>query len=77
MAGIEDKVISAVLNDKQVHVLMQANVDNLFKTHSDIWSFIKDYVSQNGAVPPDHIIVDKFRDFTQLTDVVSTKHHLY
>lgn len=76
MAGIEDKVISAVLNDKQVHVLMQANVDNLFKTHSDIWSFIKDYVSQNGAVPPDHIIVDKFRDFTPLTDVGSTKHHL-
>lgn len=76
MANVEDRVISAVLNDKQIHVLMQANVDSLFKTHSDIWTFIKDYSSNNGVVPPTHLVVEKFRDFEPLTDVGSTKHHL-
>lgn len=76
MANIEDRVISAVLNDKQVHVLMQANVDHIFKTHKDIWTFIKDYSAQNGVVPPSHIVVEKFRDFQPLTDVGTTKHHL-
>jgi len=76
MDNVEDRVISAVLNDKQIHVLMQANVDHLFKTHYDIWSFIKDYSSQNSTVPPVHLVVERFRDFTPLTDVGSTKHHL-
>jgi replicative DNA helicase len=76
MANVEDRVISAVLNDKQVHVLMQANVDGLFKTHADIWNFIKDYSSNNGTVPPTHLVVDKFRDFEPIPDIGSTKHHL-
>jgi hypothetical protein len=29
MTDVESKVISAVLKDKQIHVLLQANVDNL------------------------------------------------
>jgi len=76
MSNVEDRVISAVLQDKQVHVLMQANVDSLFKTHADIWNFIKDYVSQNSAVPPTHLVIEKFRDFQPIADVGSTKHHL-
>ena len=76
MANIEDRVISAVLKDKQIHVLMQANVDNLFKTHADIWMFVKDYASNNSVVPPVHLVVEKFRDFTPIEDVGSTKHHL-
>jgi len=32
MDNVEAKVISAVLQDKQIHVLLQANVDALFKT---------------------------------------------
>jgi hypothetical protein len=30
----EAKLISAVLEDKQAHVLLQANVDNLLITHN-------------------------------------------
>jgi replicative DNA helicase len=73
---IEAKVISAVLKDKQVHVLMQANADDLFETHKDIYTFIKDYVSNNSAVPPESIIVERFRDFEPISDVGATKHHL-
>jgi replicative DNA helicase len=72
----EAKVISAVLNDKQVHVLLQANVDNLLRTHNDVWEFIRNYFEHNSAVPPLNLVVDKFRDFQPIEGVGATKHHL-
>ena len=41
MVDIESKLISAVLNDKQIHVLLQANVENIMRTHTDVWQFIR------------------------------------
>jgi replicative DNA helicase len=76
MNDIEAKVISAVLKDKQVHVLMQANADDLFQTHKDIYTFIKEYVSNNSSVPPESIVIERFRDFETIQDVGATKHHL-
>jgi replicative DNA helicase len=76
MNDVESKVISAVLEDKQVHVLLQANVDNLLKTHGDIWQFIRNYVEHNGSVPPTSLVVEKFRDFQPISGVGATKHHL-
>lgn len=74
--NLEDKVISAVLKDKQVHVLLQANADSMLRTHADIWSFIRDYYEKNQSVPPLNIVNQKFSDFNYLDDVGSTKHHL-
>ena len=76
MNDVESKVISAVLEDKQVHVLLQANVDNLLKTHGDIWQFIRNYVEHNGSVPPKTLVLEKFRDFEPVSGVGATKHHL-
>jgi replicative DNA helicase len=76
MTDVESKVISAVLKDKQIHVLLQANVDNLLKTHSDIWQFVKSYFEQNSAIPPVGLVVEKFRDFQPDQAVGTTKHHL-
>lgn len=76
MQDLEGKVISAVLTDKQIHVLLQANPDTLFKSHKDIWQFIRDYTDKNMSVPPTEIVVEKFRDFTPAQNVGSTKHHL-
>ena len=76
MSNIESKVISAVLKDKQVHVLLQANVDNILRTHNDIWQFIRNYSEQNGSVPPTNLVVEKFRDFSPVEGVGATKHHL-
>ena len=76
MTDVESKVISAVLKDKQIHVLLQANVDNLLKTHSDIWQFVKSYFEQNSAIPPVGLVVEKFRDFKPDQTVGATKHHL-
>jgi len=72
----EAKLISAVLNDKQVHVLLQANVDNLLRTHTDVWTFIRNYFEANSAVPPTNLVVEKFRDFEPVSGVGATKHHL-
>ncbi len=76
MNNTENKLITAVLEDKQVHVLLQANVDNLLRTHGDIWTFIRNYSEHNGSVPPVSLVVDKFRDFTPSENVGATKHHL-
>jgi replicative DNA helicase len=72
----ESKLISAVLQDKQIHVLLQANVDNLLRTHNDIWLFIRNYTEANGSVPPASLVVERFRDFSPIDGVGATKHHL-
>ena len=76
MSNSEAKLISAVLEDKQVHVLLQANIDSVLRTHNDVWNFIKRYAETNGTVPPTSLVVEKFRDFTPVTGVGATKHHL-
>jgi replicative DNA helicase len=72
----EAKVISAVLNDKQMHVLLQANLDNILRTHNDVWNFIRHYFDINGSVPPSSLVIEKFRDFSLVPDIGATKHHL-
>ena len=76
MSNTEAKLISAVLDDKQVHVLLQANVDNLLRTHKDVWEFIRLYSENNGSVPPTSLVIDKFRDFQPVQGIGATKHHL-
>jgi len=72
----EAKLISAVLQDKQVHVLLQANIDNILRTHNDVWTFIRNYSEANSTVPPVSLVVEKFRDFEFIKEVGATKHHL-
>jgi replicative DNA helicase len=72
----ESKLITAVLQDKQIHVLLQANVDNLLRTHGDIWNFIRLYFENNKSLPPAELVTEKFRDFSPIENVGATKHHL-
>ena len=76
MNNTEAKLITAVLTDKQVHVLLQANVDNLLRTHNDVWNFIRNYSEANSTVPPVSLVVEKFRDFVPAEGIGATKHHL-
>lgn len=75
MANLEAKTLSAVLNDKQIHVLLQANVDQLLRTHTDIWGFIRDYNEQNHSLPPVNVVKQKFPDFEYYPDTAATKYH--
>ena len=76
MNNTEAKVINAVLKDKQIHVLLQANIDNILRTHSDIWNFIRNYFEHNSSTPPVSLVIERFRDFEVIEDVGATKHHL-
>jgi len=76
VTSVEDRIISAVLEDKQLHVLLQANVESLLRTHGDIWQFIRKYAELNGSVPPTSLVVEKFRDFSPVSGIGATKHHL-
>jgi replicative DNA helicase len=72
----EAKLMSAVLQDKQIHVLLQANVETLLRTHNDIWNFIRLYSENNQSLPPAELVREKFRDFEPVVGVGATKHHL-
>jgi len=74
--NLEAKTLSAVLNDKQVHVLLQANVDTLLRTHGDVWDFVRSYYEQNQLAPPVNVVCDKFSDFDYMKETGATKHHL-
>ena len=76
MANIESKVLSAVINDKQFHVLLQGNVDRLLRTNGDVWDFMRSYYEQNQAVPSADIVRGKFGDFDYIPETGATKHHL-
>lgn len=76
MINTESKLISAVLNDKQIYVLLQANVENIMRTHTDVWHFVRKYTEINGSVPPVSLVVEKFRDFIPEKEVGGTKYHL-
>jgi len=76
VSNTEDRLISAVLEDKQLHVLLQADVEKILRTHVDIWQFIRRYAELNGSVPPKSIVVEKFRDFSPIDGIGTTKHHL-
>ena len=76
MNNTESKLITAVLQDKQIHVLLQANVENLLRTHGDIWNFIRLYFENNSSLPPADLVREKFRDFDPIPGVGATKHHL-
>ena len=72
----ESRLLSAVLQDKQIHVLLQEAPDELFVTHGDVWKFIKDYTLENSTLPPPNIVIEKFSDFEYEEMPGTTKHHL-
>lgn len=73
---LEAKTLSALLEDKQIHVLLMANPDILFRTHFDIWEFIRDYYDMNQSLPPGTLVESKFKDFEVIPDVGATKYNL-
>jgi replicative DNA helicase len=76
MASLESTTLSALLNDKQVHIMFQGGADSVIRTHSDVWGFIREYAEKNQSVPPVNIVKENFPDFDYVVDTGSTKHHL-
>jgi replicative DNA helicase len=59
-----------------MHVLLQANVESLLRTHNDIWEFTRNYYDQNQSIPPISIVKQQFPDFDYTAETGATKHHL-
>lgn len=72
----EAKVLSAVLKDKQFHLLLQEQTKELFVSHADVWEFIQQYVFDNGTLPPFTLVEQTFPDVNLDEEVGSTKFHL-
>ena len=72
----EGDLLSAVLNDKHIHILMQANVDSLLTTHADIWKTIKDHYNLFGGVPSYDQVKKRHPDFDYNKDIKGTEYLL-
>ena len=72
----EAAVISAVCKNKDISVLMQENVDDLFQSHKDVWEGLKSYYSKFRSVPEADVLSDKFRDFDVIATNAETGYYL-
>ena len=72
----EAAVISAVCKNKDISVLMQDNVDDLFVSHRDVWEGLKSYYSKFRSVPEAEVLADKFRDFDSIATNAETGYYL-
>lgn len=68
MSSKEATVLSAVIKNKDVHVILGESPE-LFGGYEDVFSFIKDYYMRHKTVPPTNIIESNFGsvDFPETT----------
>lgn len=74
--SLEGKVLSSVLNDKQIGVLMQGNVGRLLTTHGDIWEYIKNHYEDYQSIPSVAVVKKHHPDFDYEAETEGTKYHL-
>ena len=66
----ELKVINSVLKNKDIGTIFEANVDNLFTSYGDVWTFIKKYYSDHRSVPPIELVQENFPGQVDSVNVV-------
>lgn len=76
MTNYEGRLFSAVLNDKKFNVLTQVDINELLRTHNDIYEFFRDYYEQNRTVPPVTLVQKNFPEFEYFEDTASTQYEL-
>lgn len=73
----EARLISAVVNNKDIApVINSANADNLFVSHADVWSYVKEYYYNYRSIVPKDILEEKFNDFIVDQTSGNVKHYL-
>ncbi len=72
----EARLINAVCKNKDIHTLLEGDIDILFTSYKDVWEKgVKGYYYKYGTVPDATLIADKFRDFEIVdTGVTKTKY---
>lgn len=75
--SVEAEVISSVCKNKDIATLLQRpDVDELFRSHRDIWFGLKSYYKKYQEVPSVQILEDKFRNFESTDTSGPTKFYL-
>jgi len=72
----ESAVISAVCQHKDISVLLQENVDDLFVSHRDIWDGLKSYYYKFKSVPDVQVLTDKYHNFDPTVVKAETGYYL-
>lgn len=62
----ELRLLSAVCDNKDVHVLFEESADDLFVETADIWDWLKVYYVENKEVPGSDVLSKHFKDFEHL-----------
>lgn len=72
----EARLINAVCKNKDLHTLLEGDVDALFTSYKDVWEKgVKGYYYKYGTVPDASLVADKFRDFEVIdTGPTNTKY---
>jgi replicative DNA helicase len=74
---IEQKLLSKMLDERQFYIVYKYGVDvHDFENHSDVFTFIHDYVKSEGTTPDFRTVVEKFEDFEYEPDVADTFKYL-
>lgn len=76
MSNLEYKVINAVLDQKDMNVLMTPNTDEIFTTCPDIWQSIKNYVAKYRAIPSFDVIQERFTDLERIEVTGVAQHYM-
>ena len=72
----ESAVISAVCANKDISVLLQDNVDDLFVSHRDIWEGVKSYYYKFKSVPDVEVLTEKYGNFEPSNVSAETGYYL-
>lgn len=66
MATAEEKLINSVCENKDIAVLMDANVDDLFVGYGDVWESLKSYYAKFRSVPDISILQERHSDLEKI-----------
>ena len=72
----EAEVISAVCKHKDISVLLQENVDELFVSHRDIWDGLKSYYYKFKSVPDVDVLTERYNNFEPTVVKAETGYYL-
>lgn len=76
MGNAELLALNAVLQNNDLNLLYaQAGVDDMFVSHGDVVSYIKDYVAKYHGLPKVSVVQEKFRDFEEVAVEGHTEHY--
>lgn len=73
----EVRVISSIINNNDIApAINSANIDMLFTSCVDIWSFVKEYYYKHRAIVPRDLLEELFIDFTIVETSGATKYYI-